>query len=125
MAIRDMKVLLVVTPPTTPWMRVLRYEIGFADAVTASDGATALAMLRSDRYDLVIADWAHAPMPGLDLLRAVRSDRELRDTPFIMVLDELRTDSVVALKEAGVSNIIPKPFSLETIRAKIFAVLGR
>lgn len=125
MAIRDMKVLLVVTPPARPLEKVLRYEIGFADAVVASDGPAALAMLRSDRYDLVVADWAHAPMPGIDLLRAVRSDRQLRDTPFLMLVDELRTDTVVALKEAGVSNIMPRPFSVEIIRAKVLAVLGR
>ena len=61
-------------------------------------------------------------MTGYDLLREVRSDPELADTPFIMVTAETKTENVIAAKKAGVSNYIVKPFNAQTLRNKIEAV---
>jgi len=72
----------------------------------------------------VISDWNMAPMTGLDLLKEVRADGRLKDTPFIMITAESKTENVVAAKQAGVSNYIVKPFNAETLREKIEKVLG-
>jgi two-component system chemotaxis response regulator CheY len=64
------------------------------------------------------------PMTGLDLLKAVRSDTKLKDTPFIMVTAESKTENVIAAKSAGVNNYIVKPFNAETLKAKLTSVLG-
>ncbi len=63
-------------------------------------------------------------MTGLDLLKEVRADPKLKDTPFIMVTAESKTENVIAAKQAGVSNYIVKPFNAETLREKIEKVLG-
>ena len=41
-----------------------------------------------------------------------------------MVTAESKTDNVVEAKNAGVSNYIVKPFSADTLKAKIESVLG-
>jgi len=64
------------------------------------------------------------PMSGYDLLREVRADPVLGETPFIMVTAESKTDNVVAAKKAGVNNYIVKPFNAQTLRAKIEAVFA-
>jgi two-component system chemotaxis response regulator CheY len=64
------------------------------------------------------------PMTGYDLLKEVRSDPVLADTPFIMVTAESRTENVIAAKQAGVSNYIVKPFNAPTLRSKIEAVFA-
>jgi two-component system chemotaxis response regulator CheY len=64
------------------------------------------------------------PMTGFELLKSVRSDNSLRDTPFIMVTAESKTDNVIAAKKAGVSNYIVKPFNAQTLKSKIEAVCG-
>jgi two-component system, chemotaxis family, chemotaxis protein CheY len=61
---------------------------------------------------------------GLELLREVRADPQLADTPFIMITAESKTENVIAARDAGVSNYIVKPFNAETLRAKIASVLG-
>jgi DNA-binding response OmpR family regulator len=61
-------------------------------------------------------------MSGYDLLREVRADPALGETPFIMVTAESKTDNVVGAKRAGVNNYIVKPFNAQTLRAKIEAV---
>jgi two-component system chemotaxis response regulator CheY len=61
------------------------------------------------------------PMTGFDLLRQVRSDPPISRTPFIMVTAESKTENVIAARKAGVDNYIVKPFTAQTLRAKIEA----
>jgi two-component system chemotaxis response regulator CheY len=90
----------------------------------ASDGQEALAKLRAGQFGLVISDWNMQPMTGLDLLKEVRADARLKETPFIMITAESKTENVVAAKAAGVSNYIVKPFNAETLRGKIEKVMA-
>jgi len=103
-------------------IRNLLRQLGFETIDEASDGTAALAKMRQRRYGLVISDWNMQPMTGYDLLREVRCDPELADTPFIMVTAESKTENVIAAKKAGVSNYIVKPFNAQTLRNKIEAV---
>jgi two-component system chemotaxis response regulator CheY len=99
-------------------------QLGFHNIDEATDGGRALALMRGRTYGLVISDWNMEPMTGLDLLKEVRSDSKLKDTPFIMVTAESKTDNVITAKAAGVSNYIVKPFNAETLKAKLTTVLG-
>jgi two-component system, chemotaxis family, chemotaxis protein CheY len=105
-------------------IRNLLKQLGFEDVDDALDGGEAIQKMRQRRYGLVISDWNMEPMTGYDLLKSVRADDSLRETPFIMVTAESKTDNVVAAKRAGVSNYIVKPFNAQTLRSKIEAVLG-
>lgn len=99
-------------------------QLGFSNIAEATDGAVALAKLHEQRFGLVISDWNMEPMSGIELLRAIRSDPTLADTPFIMVTAESKTENVITAKHAGVDNYIVKPFNAATLKAKIEAVLG-
>lgn len=104
-------------------IRNLLKQLEFDNVEEASDGQEALAKLRAGQFGLVISDWNMQPMTGLDLLKEVRADARLKDTPFIMITAESKTENVVAAKAAGVSNYIVKPFNAETLRGKIEKVL--
>src|SRR5262249_49689287 len=88
----------------------------------ATDGTVALNKMRQKKYGLVISDWNMEPMTGYDLLQQVRADRDLFNTPFIMITAESKTDNVIAAKKAGVNNYIVKPFNAQTLKGKIEAV---
>jgi two-component system chemotaxis response regulator CheY len=105
-------------------IRNLLRQLGFVDIDDACDGEAALEKMRSKRYGLVISDWNMEPMTGYDLLRQVRADPNLEQTPFIMVTAESRTENVIAAKKAGVNNYIVKPFNAHTLKAKIEAVFA-
>jgi two-component system, chemotaxis family, chemotaxis protein CheY len=105
-------------------IRNLLRQLGFADIDDAADGIAALAKMRGKRYGLVISDWNMEPMTGYDLLRQVRAEPGLEQTPFIMVTAESKTENVIAAKKAGVSNYIVKPFNAQTLKAKIEAVFA-
>lgn len=103
-------------------IRNLLAQIGFRNVDEASDGQMALTMMGAKKYDLVISDWNMEPMTGLDLLKVVRGTKNA--IPFIMVTAESKIENVVTAKAAGVNNYIVKPFSAETLKSKITAVLG-
>ena len=105
-------------------IRNLLKQIQIENVEEATDGEEALHKLRSGSFGLVISDWNMAPMTGLDLLKEVRADAKLKNTPFIMITAESKTENVVAAKQAGVSNYIVKPFNAETLRDKIEKVMG-
>ena len=105
-------------------IRNLLKQIGIENIDEAMDGQEALTKLRNGQFGLVISDWNMAPMTGLDLLKEVRADAKLKDTPFIMVTAESKTENVAAAKQAGVSNYIVKPFNAETLRDKIERVMA-
>ena len=122
---RNLPILIVDDYKTM--LRIIRnllHQIEFSNVDEATDGGSALAKLREKPYGLVISDWNMQPVTGLELLREVRADPRLWQTPFIMVTAESKTENVVAAKESGVSNYIVKPFNAETPRANIASVLG-
>lgn len=102
-------------------IRNLLRQLGFEDVDDASDGASALEKMKTKQYGLVISDWNMEPMTGYELLRQVRSNFEMRETPFIMVTAESKTENVIAAKKAGVNNYIVKPFNAQTLKLKIEA----
>jgi two-component system chemotaxis response regulator CheY len=122
---KNMNVLIVDDYKTM--LRIIRNllkQLGFENVEEATDGGMALAKLREKSYGLVISDWNMEPMTGLQLLKEVRADARLKNTPFIMVTAESKTENVVSAKQAGVNNYIVKPFNAETLKSKISAVLG-
>ena len=105
-------------------VRNLLKQLGFDNVDEATDGAEALGKARAKSYGLIISDWNMEPMTGYELLKEVRADNQLKDTPFIMVTAESKTDNVIAAKKAGVNNYIVKPFNAATLQQKLTSVLG-
>ena len=94
-------------------------QLGFSDIIEAEDGQLALKELQKEKVGLIVSDWNMPNMTGLDLLKAVRADANLKDTPFLMVTAEGQKENVVQAVQAGVSNYIVKPFTPETFSAKL------
>ncbi|MDF1734078.1 MAG: response regulator [Minwuia sp.] len=106
-------------------MTNLLRELGFSDIDGEANGARALRRLRSRDYALVLCDWNMTPMTGLQLLKEVRADEQLRKLPFIMVTGVNGAEHVQAAREAGVSNYIVKPFNVQAVHDRIEATVGR
>lgn len=104
-------------------MKNFLHELGFVYVTEADDGATALPLLKGRDFDLVITDWNMPVMEGIDLLREVRADPRLASLPVLMVTSEARRDQIVMAAEAGVNGYILKPFTAQTLGAKITRIL--
>ena len=106
-------------------IRNLLKQVGYQNIVEAEDGVLALRVLKSQKVDFVISDWNMPNMTGLELLKAVRADEDLKTTPFLMVTAEALQDNVIAAVKAGVSNYIVKPFTAEVLNDKITKILEK
>ncbi len=123
----DKEMSILIVDDYNTMLRIIKNllrQLGFNNVEEATDGSAALEKLRANGFGLVISDWNMEPMTGLQLLREVRADEDLQQTPFIMITAESKTENVIAAKEAGVNNYIVKPFNAETLRAKMAAVIG-
>ncbi len=99
-------------------------QLGFDNVDEAADGGEAFKKCQEKMYGLIVSDWNMEPMTGMELLKLVRADDKIKNTPFIMVTAESKPENVIAAKQAGVSNYIVKPFNAETLKGKLTAVIG-
>ena len=98
-------------------------QLGIKNIDEADDGSTALPKLQANQYDVVLLDWNMPTMTGLELLKAIRSDENLKSIPVIMVTAEALKDNIVAAAQAGVNDYIVKPFTAASLEEKIKKVL--
>jgi two-component system chemotaxis response regulator CheY len=106
-------------------IRNLLKQSGYENLVEAEDGVNALKILKSQKIDFIVSDWNMPNMSGLELLKAVRADEDMKDLPFLMVTAEALQENVVAAVKAGVSNYIVKPFTSETLDEKIKKIMEK
>jgi len=120
-----MKVLVVDDMSTMRRIikNVLR-QIGYTSVEEAPDGQEALKKLKGGGFGLVVTDWNMPVMTGLELLKAIRADAELKILPVLMVTAEAQNENIIEAVQAGVSNYVVKPFTADGLQeklAKIFA----
>jgi len=118
----DLNIKVLVVDDFATMRRIIKgvlKQLGFSNIVEAEDGDVALEELKRDEYGLILADWNMPNMSGLELLKAVRSDKNLQQIPFIMVTAEGQKDNILEAVKAGVSNYVIKPFTPETINEKL------
>ena len=88
----------------------------------ALDGQSALDMIQSTQYDLILLDVMLPVVSGTDVLRQMR---EFTDTPVIMLPakgDDM--DRILGL-EYGADDYMVKPFNILEVKARIKSVLRR
>lgn len=127
----DYKMKILVVDDFLTMRRIVRNllkQIGYENIAEAEDGAQALAKLKGGEFGLVVSDWNMPNMNGIQLLRAVRSDPALKDTPVLMVTAEAEKEKVIEAIRAGVNNYVVKPFTAEILKEKldkVFEKLGK
>ncbi len=109
-------------------LRNLLKELGFTNVDEAEDGAAALHKLRTQTYEFVVSDWNMPNMTGIELLRAVRADPQIKHLPFLMITAEAKRENIIEAATAGAHGYIVKPFTAATLEeklAKIFQNLAK
>ncbi|NLR75364.1 MULTISPECIES: chemotaxis response regulator CheY [Leeia] len=109
-------------------VRNLLKELGFSNVDEAEDGQIGLHKLQNGQFDFVVSDWNMPNMTGIELLRAVRADPNLKQLPFLMITAEAKKENIIEAATAGASGYIVKPFTAATLDEKlnkIFQNLGK
>ena len=104
---------------------MLMTRIGFPDVEGVSSASEALERMRMRRYALVISDLVMEPMDGIGLLREIRADDELMNTPFILTEASFDFEDINLAHQAGADAFILKPFDMAVLKSKLKQVLNR
>src|SRR5687768_1824445 len=92
---------------------------GYKHVVAAQGGREALALMRSQRFDLVLLDIVMPDLDGFEVCQELREEEATRDVPVIFLtalddtLDKVRAFSV------GAVDYLTKPFRSEELLARV------
>ncbi len=123
---KNMKILIVDDFSTMRRIvKNLLRDLGFNNTQEADDGVTALPMLKNGEFDFVVTDWNMPGMQGIDLLRNIRADANLKHLPVLMITAEAKREQIIEAAQAGVNGYIVKPFTAATLKEKLDKIFER
>ena len=102
---------------------VRRLLAGRCEVRTVADGRAALAAIREQRPDLVLADVMMPELDGFGLLSEIRADAALRDIPVILLSARAGEESRVEGLATGANDYLVKPFAARELIARVGANL--
>ncbi len=79
------------------------------EVVEAADGAEALAKVRANPPNIVLADLGMPRLDGCGLCEAIRSDPRTRDVPVVIITSSQDEDSGRRAQAAGAREVLRKP----------------
>jgi signal transduction histidine kinase len=88
------------------------------------DGGRALALLRAQRHDLVLADVMMPGMSGLELCQRIKSDPRLQNTPVVLLTARSGEQARIDGHCVGADQYLSKPFRPAELRAAIEGLLA-
>ncbi|MBF0402372.1 chemotaxis response regulator CheY [Candidatus Magnetominusculus xianensis] len=100
-------------------------QLGMNEVEEAEDGEQAFKKLQTGKFDFLITDWNMPNCTGLELLKMVRSDPNLKAMPVLMVTAEAEKEQVVEAIKAGVNNYVMKPFTSDVLKQKLDKIFSK
>ena len=101
-------------------------RLGFSKITMATGAVDAVRQIEAGgEFDLIISDWNMPNMTGLELLNYVRTEKQLKNIPFLMITAEAQRENIIEAAKAGVSQYIVKPFTEEALQEKIESILPK
>ena len=117
---KELKILVVDDFSATRTILINQLiNLGYSNTVVSEDGFSALARLKSALFDLVVTDLSMSDMSGLDLLKKIRTDSELKHIPVLMITSEELQGNIVTAIKAGLNDYIIRPFEEHTFKQKL------
>jgi phosphoserine phosphatase RsbU/P len=102
----------------------MRLQIeGYENITAVDDGESALELLRTQDFDLVLLDVMMPKVDGYEVLQSLKTSGQLHNIPVIMISALNEIDSVVRCIELGAIDYLAKPFDPVLLRARVGACL--
>ncbi len=95
------------------------------DVRSTGDGEEALVMIREQAPDAIVLDWMIEQIPGIEVCRQLRKDKETAQIPVIMVTARGEEEDMIRGLKTGADDYVTKPFSPRELMARIEALLRR
>ncbi len=123
--IEDIMVLVVDDSPTSlKYITKILNDIGIDQITLATNGQEAFELINAHLFDLIVTDFNMPKMDGLALTTSIRDKSSQKTIPILMLTSEKNESRLAAVKKAGVSAILDKPFNPSSIRKLIAQLLN-
>ena len=122
-----MKTKVLVIDDEKHIVELLKFNLETIDYEVHSsyDGFDGFIKAKEINPDLILLDWMLPNISGIELLKKIRSDKDLKNIPVIMLTAKnIENDKVEGL-DAGADDYITKPFSIKELLARSNSVLRR
>ena len=115
-------VILVVEDQISSQM-LLKAQLTEYDIITATTGYAAIKILDKTKPDLILLDVMMPGMDGYSVLSIIKSTRDTRHIPVILVTSLTGTEDKIKSWEKGADDIIAKPINPLELRGRIQSLL--
>lgn len=122
-----MKTKILVIDDEEHIVELLQFNLETSDYIVdySYDGFDGFLKAKEMKSNLILLDWMLPNISGIDVLKKIREDKDLKNTPIIMLTAKnMESDKVEGLV-GGADDYITKPFSIKELLARISSVLRR
>jgi two-component system chemotaxis response regulator CheY len=91
----------------------------------AGNGAEALAVLGTEKVDLILCDINMPVMDGLEFVKQLPSIENAKGIPVVMITTEGSENHVVQALSAGARGYIRKPFTPDQVKEHVLPIMGK
>lgn len=95
------------------------------EVISVRDSSVALDIIKTEKPHLIILDWMMPRVSGLDILKSIKSDPELKGIPVFMLTAKGQEDDELAGIKYGAERYITKPFSPKELLELVTNRIGR
>lgn len=118
------RILVVEDDRTIRRMLAKTFE-GVSEVLEATDGLTALDLMRRARPDFVITDLMIPEMSGLELIERARRTSWGALVPILVLTANTREATLLESFSKGADDFMLKPFSLQELRVRVASIYVR
>ena len=104
---------------------VYNLEAAGFEVMSADNGEDAVLMVQEEHPNLIVLDWMMPKLSGLEVCRQLRSNKETKEIPIILLSARSEDVDKVRGLEIGADDYVSKPFSVVELMARINAQLRR
>lgn len=102
--------------------RQMLEEAGY-QVVVAEDGESALKRIREEYPDLVLIDLLMPRMTGFDVLREIKKEERLKDTPILVMSGVYKENVLKFLHQVGVQGFLDKENLQDSLLFRVKTIL--
>nr|WP_279381039.1 response regulator [Alkaliphilus hydrothermalis] len=113
--IQEKRILIVDDDSRNIFVLATALEEYGADILEAENGEVALSLLQENKVDLVLMDIMMPVMNGLETIKAMRKDEDLKDIPIIAITAKTLKEDKAKCILAGANDYISKPVDYDVL----------
>ena len=108
-------------------LRSLMQALGLRKIIECPDGGSGYVALREKRPDFVLTDLSMKPVDGIEFTKMVRTAKDSPNpyVPIIMVTGHTERARVEMARDAGVTEFLAKPITVQNLLLRIVEIVER